>query len=371
MMPESGLLKGRFGKAGSVGWSGFFDGFLTQFPEAWIEEDKIRQKQNSGMSAEKAQTATMKEMLIPQVFSGAIAGITKSNSKADNHSAQANNNEAQKAQSQKTPVKATCAAPPACFVAGTLIQTVDGLKPIEQIQRGDLVWSRQEFGDAYAYKPVFETKVTESQQLHEIIVENTSGETETYLTTAEHPFYIADLGWLKASLLEAGMPLLDRNGNSGSLKVKSQTKLERWETVYNFEVGDFHTYHVGRLGVWVHNADCCRVDTVYSNIKPTQEFVAGTSIPKSFELTTPSENFWVHPNATKHMVERVTRKGMDPKTQNIRSQAILTSFNSAVNKAVTQGIEYDKMMHVDGWELIFTRGRHGDKLPVIKHALYK
>ena len=71
------------------------------------------------------------------------------------------------------------------------------------------------------------------------------------------------------------------------------------------------------------------------------------------------------------MVERVTRKGMDPKTQNIRSQAILTSFNSAVNKAVTQGIEYDKMMHVDGWELIFTRGRHGDKLPVIKHALYK
>ncbi|WP_319922455.1 polymorphic toxin-type HINT domain-containing protein [Moraxella catarrhalis] len=26
------------------------------------------------------------------------------------------------------------------------------------------------------------------------------------------------------------------------------------QTVYNFEVQDFHTYHVG---VWVHNADCC------------------------------------------------------------------------------------------------------------------
>lgn len=71
------------------------------------------------------------------------------------------------------------------------------------------------------------------------------------------------------------------------------------------------------------------------------------------------------------MVENITRKGMDPQTQNIRSQTILTSFHSAVNKATTRGIEYDKMMHIDGWELIFTKGRDGDRLPVIKHALYK
>ncbi|WP_410472336.1 hypothetical protein ACGTJS_12685 [Faucicola mancuniensis] len=111
--------------------------------------------------------------------------------------------------------------------------------------------------------------------------------------------------------------------------------------------------------------------TVYNNITPTQEFVTGTSIPKSFELATSSGRFWVHPNATKHMVENVTRKGMDPETQNIRSQAILTSFHSAVNKALTKGIEYDKMIYIDGWEFIFTKGRSGDRLPVIKHALYK
>lgn len=71
------------------------------------------------------------------------------------------------------------------------------------------------------------------------------------------------------------------------------------------------------------------------------------------------------------MVENITRNGMNPKTQNIRSQTILTSFNSAVNKAVTNGVEYDKIMFIDGWELIFTKGRNGDRLPVIKHALYK
>uniref|UniRef100_UPI0026EC29D1 hypothetical protein n=1 Tax=Conchiformibius steedae TaxID=153493 RepID=UPI0026EC29D1 len=61
------------------------------------------------------------------------------------------------------------------------------------------------------------------------------------------------------SLLEAGMPLLDRNGSSGSLKVKSQMKLERWETVYNLEVEDYATYHIGLFGVWVHN-ECCNVN---------------------------------------------------------------------------------------------------------------
>ena len=31
------------------------------------------------------------------------------------------------------------------------------------------------------------------------------------------------------------------------------------QTVYNFEVQDFHTYHVGEYGVWVHNVECCDV----------------------------------------------------------------------------------------------------------------
>lgn len=66
------------------------------------------------------------------------------------------------------------------------------------------------------------------------------------------------LCWLKASLLDAGMILLDRN--NGELEVVSQHLIpNRLETVYNIEVEGFHTYHVGRLGTWVHNANCCDV----------------------------------------------------------------------------------------------------------------
>ncbi|WP_241498463.1 HINT domain-containing protein [Moraxella catarrhalis] len=46
----------------------------------------------------------------------------------------------------------------------------------------------------------------------------------------------------------------------------SQTKLDHTETVYNFEVQDFHTYHIGEYGVWVHNDGCCGVRVVSGNI---------------------------------------------------------------------------------------------------------
>lgn len=36
--------------------------------------------------------------------------------------------------------------------------------------------------------------------------------------------------------------------------------------MYNFQVEDFHTYHVGNHGVWVHNADY-DVDIVSKNMK--------------------------------------------------------------------------------------------------------
>ena len=55
------------------------------------------------------------------------------------------------------------------------------------------------------------------------------------------------------------MTLLDKHGNP-NITIASQSKLDHTETVYNFEVQEFHTYHIGEYGVWVHNADCCGVD---------------------------------------------------------------------------------------------------------------
>ena len=153
-----------------------------------------------------------------------------------------------------TSTKTNCIA--ACFVAGTLIHTTDGLKPIENIKHGDLIWSRQEFGDTYDYRPVIATKITPNQEIYEVIVKYNNNTTEIFKTTSEHPFWVEGIGWLKASLLESGMILLDKHGLA-NVTIISQAKLDRTETVYNFGVQDFHTYHIGEYGVWVHNADCC------------------------------------------------------------------------------------------------------------------
>lgn len=51
------------------------------------------------------------------------------------------------------------------------------------------------------------------------------------------------------------MALVDRNCSS-SLQVISQKPTGKLETVYNIAVENFSTYHIGELGIWVHNAKC-------------------------------------------------------------------------------------------------------------------
>jgi len=112
-----------------------------------------------------------------------------------------------------------------------------------------------------------------------------------------------------------------------------------------------------------------KTGTVWDDIKITQPIIENTKIPKSFELTANGEKFWVHPNATKHMVEyttKTTTHGMP-----MKSQTLLESFQGSVSGAVNKGIKYDEIMNVGNWELIFSKGRSGDLLPVIKHAVYR
>mgnify|MGYP000316215595 FL=1 len=62
-------------------------------------------------------------------------------------------------------------------------------------------------------------------------------------------------GFVNAGELWVGTQLLDVNNN---ILVVENTRLELVKNpvkVYNFQVEDYHTYHVGENEVWVHNAD--------------------------------------------------------------------------------------------------------------------
>ena len=72
---------------------------------------------------------------------------------------------------------------------------------------------------------------------------------------SDHPFYVKDKGFVTAGELKIGDKLLDANGNVLLVENFDVELTEKPVTVYNFQVDEFHTYHVGELGVLVHNAE--------------------------------------------------------------------------------------------------------------------
>ena len=135
-----------------------------------------------------------------------------------------------------------------CFVAGTLVITEDGQKPIEEIEVGDKVLSEDETTGEVAVKTVTETYVNETDELIHIGVNG-----ETISATPTHPFYVDKLGWTLARSLRAGDILVLSNGELVTVEWVQHEILESPIKVYNFEVEDFHTYFVGENGIFVHN----------------------------------------------------------------------------------------------------------------------
>ncbi len=135
-----------------------------------------------------------------------------------------------------------------CFVAGTLVTTEDGFKPIEEIEVGDKVLSENEQTGEVAVKEVTQTFVNETDELVHIGVNG-----ETISATPSHPFYVYKFGWTLAGSLRAGDVLVLSNGELVTVEWVQHEILESPIKVYNFEVEDFHTYFVGENGIFVHN----------------------------------------------------------------------------------------------------------------------
>lgn len=200
-----------------------------------------------------------------------------------------------------------------CFVAGTLVHTDEGLKPIEEIQVGELVLSKRESGEGErAYKLVTKTFVHEDRHVMMLSVGGDQADGtirfHNLAVTPEHPFWVQGKGWKKAADIKWKWPALklellfsenpDVVGNEPRLfvtdkpdivwvpqskdlgrggrhvDIRNMKMTENIEilgfesvrrtnrvkpehlykaTVYNIEVDDFHTYYVSEVGVWVHN----------------------------------------------------------------------------------------------------------------------
>lgn len=144
------------------------------------------------------------------------------------------------------------AVPCNCFVAGTLVLTEEGEKPIEEIEVGDKVLSKSDLTGEVAYKEVTTLFQRQAEEIYSIYVGD-----EIIEVTGEHPFWLHDKGWTLVQDLQVGDLLVS---SDGTILVIDQIEKElRQETVYNFEVKDYSSYFVSKDGVWVHNSDECAV----------------------------------------------------------------------------------------------------------------
>ena len=195
----------------------------------------------------------------------------------------------------------------ACFAKGTLVHAKEGLVPIEKLKVGDLVLSRPEGGGELDYKPVTRTFVHPPTLVVRLVYqfESERNQVSFLTTTLNHPFWAVGEGWTKASDLhtwpgeESRLELMDgrqmltcgrkriyrtnipnvgwisrvgdvRDEIGDELDCENNTAYRREIyagdnirndedaelleiPVYNIEVADFHTYFVGKEGVWVHN----------------------------------------------------------------------------------------------------------------------
>ena len=150
---------------------------------------------------------------------------------------------------------------------------------IENIKAGDKVISTDPETMKTSPKTVLETYIREVTTLVHLTVNG-----EEIVTTVDHPFYVKNQGFIKAGELIVGDELLDVNGNVLLVENFDVELTDKPVKVYNFQVEDFHTYHVSGLGVLVHNAGD------YSNLKDSKYVGEGKKFTKAQKRQIIQEN---------------------------------------------------------------------------------
>jgi hypothetical protein len=135
-----------------------------------------------------------------------------------------------------------------CFPAEALVHTPDGLREIQTLREGDLVFAYDSTKGVVTARPITACLGNWTQHLVKIKIGD-----ETIWATRIHPFFLPETNdWLPAAELRTGMKVL---GIDLEWRVIQDVQvMGTHEDTFNITVADFHTFFVGRIGLLVHNA---------------------------------------------------------------------------------------------------------------------
>ena len=163
-----------------------------------------------------------------------------------------------------------------CFVPGTLVHTERGLVSIEELHIGDMVFAREEDSvqGTQGLRSITEKFETHPTELVEISIDR-SGDLvadDVIIATPEHPIWInEERKFIRAISLQKNQSVsLVNAGSARIVDVKScHAEPGKRFTTYNFEVEEFHTYFVGKFGIWVHNTGRAPCEIIFSTFVDT------------------------------------------------------------------------------------------------------
>ena len=144
-----------------------------------------------------------------------------------------------------------------CFVAGTLIETEDGLKPIEKIVDGDWVLSFNHQRKKTEYRRVQATQFRNSNDIYKIRTDSGAG----FKCTGNHPIFICGQGYTEARHLRIGQRAYTVSPSKEDTVSLVQRLCNKSERVYDLQVEGNHNFFAN--GILVHN--CLIIDDPLKN----------------------------------------------------------------------------------------------------------
>ncbi len=152
-----------------------------------------------------------------------------------------------------------------CFAAGTLVQTIDGIHPIEDLLAGDDVLTQDPRTGELKYQALIAVYHNPPNATFRVELE---GSDESIVATGIHRLWKAGKGWAMVRDLKSGDVLRTLGGTAAVKSVKE----ERVQPVFNLRVADGESFFVGRSGILAHDN---------STINPTPEpFDAVEDLPE-------------------------------------------------------------------------------------------
>ncbi|APW59069.1 polymorphic toxin-type HINT domain-containing protein [Paludisphaera borealis] len=131
-----------------------------------------------------------------------------------------------------------------CFAGGTLVRTLRGTRPIEEVMPGDQVLTADTSSGSLQYRPVVRAYRNPPNETYRLDLGK-----ESIVATGIHRFWKAGHGWIMAREIKAGDRL---RTIGGAAEVVAVTK-DQVQPVFNLQLDGGDDFCVGELGVIAHD----------------------------------------------------------------------------------------------------------------------